>query len=205
MAPPTDVLLACARHLGLLDVVVLLDGALRSGEITRSQLAGTLATRRFGVRRLRAAAALADPRAESPYESLLRVLHVACEAHVVPQFKLWSGGRFVARGDLRLTRHRVFHEYDGADHREKDQQREDLGRDRAISAVGWVRRGYTDRELFRRPVTILRDIDMTLGRPHDPGRLDAWYSLLRESCFTAAGRQRLLERLGLAEPASRPA
>jgi hypothetical protein len=50
--------------------------------------------------------------------------------------------------------------------------------------------------VLQRPVTILRDADRTLGRVHDPTRLDAWYSLVRESCFTPAGRALLLRRLG---------
>jgi hypothetical protein len=199
VVPPTDILLACARHLGLLDVVVLLDSALRSGYVRRADLALTLATRRFGVRRLRAAAALSDPRAESPFEILLRVLHVACEVLVEPQFELRGGGRVVARGDLRLVGYRTFHEYDGATHRDRDQHRRDLRRDRDLEEAGWIRRGYTDQDVLQRPVGILRDIDRTLGRLHDPCRLDAWYALLRDSCFTGSGQQRLLERLGLVD------
>ena len=57
--------------------------------------------------------------------------------------------------------------------------------------------GYTDREVLRRPAEILRDADRTLDRAHDPGRLDAWYALLRQSCFTPPGRTLLLRRLGL--------
>lgn len=195
----TDVLLALARHLGLLDVVVALDSALRCGDVTPQQLAGTLACRRFGVRRLRAAASLADPRSESPYETLLRILHVVCEVNVVPQHELWVDGHLVARGDLRLVGHDRFHEYDGAGHRDREQHRSDLRRDRDLDSAGWVRRGYTDLEVIHRPATILRDADRTLGRPHDPDRLEAWYSLLRESCFTPAGRHRLLVRLGLVD------
>jgi hypothetical protein len=116
---------------------------------------------------------------------------------VVPQYEVRAGGRAVARGDLRLTGHRVLHECDGAAHRDREQHGRDLRRDRDLEECGWVRRGYTDREVLRRPVTILRDADRTLERPHDPDRLAAWYSLLRESCYTPAGRHRLRVRLGL--------
>jgi hypothetical protein len=198
MVPTTDVLLALARHLGLLDVVVALDSALRAGHVALPELAAALHTRRRGVRRLRQAAALADPRSESPYETLLRILHVVCEIAVVPQHELWVSGRLIARGDLRLVGHQTFHEYDGAVHRDREQQRHDLRRDRDLEAHGWFRRGYTDLEVLHRPATILRDADRTLGRPHDPDRLDAWYALLRESCFTPAGRHQLLAKLDLA-------
>jgi hypothetical protein len=69
----------------------------------------------------------------------------------------------------------------------------------AEGLYGWVRRGYPDLEMIRRPITILRDADRTLGRPHDPDRLAAWCALLRESCFTPAGRHLLLRRLGLTD------
>ena len=192
-----DVLLALARHLGLLDVVVVLDSALRCGDVTPHQLACAQACRRFGVRRLRAAAALADARSESPFETLLRLLHVVCEIAVVPQYELKVDGCLVARGDLRLVGRDTFHEYDGAVHRDRVHHRHDLRRERDLVEHGWVRRGYTDLEVLHRPATILRDADRTLGRPHDPDRLDAWYALLRESCFTPAGRRYLLLRLGL--------
>jgi hypothetical protein len=192
-----DVLLALARHLGLLDVVVLLDSALRAGHVTSRQLATALAARRHGVRRLRAAAAWADPRSESPFETLLRILHLVLDVLVQPQYELHVDGRLIARGDLRLVGYQTFHEYDGAGHREREQQRSDLRRDRDLERHGWVRRGYTDLEVLSRPVEILRDSDRTLGRVHDPSRLETWYALLRDSCFTPSGRQRLLVRLGL--------
>src|SRR4051794_7971896 len=109
----------------------------------------------------------------------------------------WVDGRFIARGDLRLVGHDTFHEYDGADHRDRERHRSDLRRDRDLEEHGWIRRGYTDLEVIHRPVTIIRDADRTLGRPHDPDRLAAWYALLRESCFTPARRHLLLRRLAL--------
>jgi hypothetical protein len=200
---PEDILLACARHLGLLDVVVLLDAALVAGDTSWPRLWCAASRRRFGVRRLRSALLLADDRSESPFESLLRVLHVVCDVPVQPQFELWYDGEFRARGDLWLRGTTTFHEYDGAEHRRsKRRHRADLRRERRIADTDWIRRGYTDVEVLRQPGTILRDADRSLGRPHDPARLQAWYALLRESCFTPSGQARLLERLGLARPST---
>ena len=197
IVPVTEVLLTLARHLGLLDLVVIVDSALHLGHITPTMLAAAVRARRHGVRRLREAALLADGRSESPYETLLRILHLVCDILVEPQRELWTDGRIVARGDLWLVGTQTFHEYDGADHRTRDRQRLDLRRDRDIEAAGWVRRGYTDLEVLRRPIEILRDADRSVQREHDPARLDAWYFLLKDSCFTTAGQARLLRRLGL--------
>jgi hypothetical protein len=199
IVPPFEVLLALARFFGLLDVVVFLDSALHLGDLTPDELAAALRARRHGVRRLREAALLADGRSESPYETLLRILHVICDIRVKPQHELWTDGRFVARGDLWLVGTETFHEYDGADHRDRRRHRKDLRRERAVERAGWVRRGYTDAEVLLRLVEILRDADRSLDRAHDPERLEAWYQLLRQSCFTSAGRALLLRRLGLTE------
>jgi hypothetical protein len=48
-------------------------------------------------------------------------------------------------------------------------------------------------------MSILRDADRALGRPHQPARIEAWHDLLRDSLFSGAGRHRLLRRVGLAE------
>lgn len=98
---PAEVLLACARDLGLLDLVVLTDAALHLGACSRSEIAGTAARRRAGAPLLRRALRLADGRSESPWESMLRMLHVTCDVEVVPQHQVLDDeGLLVARGDL---------------------------------------------------------------------------------------------------------
>lgn len=199
---PAETLLACARHLGLLDLVVLIDAALHLEQAQLPQLVEVAGHRRRGAPLLRRALPLADARSESAYETLLRMLHVACGVDVEPQRELFDGdGAFVARGDLWLVGTSMLHEYDGADHLERRRQRADLRRARGIGNSDWSRRGYTSVEVINRSITILRDCDLILGRPHDPRRLQRWYALLRESCFTAAGQARLRTRLGLDAPA----
>jgi hypothetical protein len=51
--------------------------------------------------------------------------------------------------------------------------------------------------LYQGPA-ILRDADRATGRPHQPARIEAWHDLLRDSLFSAAGRRRLVRRLGVA-------
>lgn len=192
-APHT--LLACARDVGLLDLVVLVDAALRSG-CPVDAISAACTPRRRGVVRLRQALDLADPRSESAWETLLRVMHGIFGAEVVPQHRvLDANGRHVARADLWLTGTTTIHEYDGADHRDGAQHGADLRRDRALTAAGWTRRGYVASDLCERAVSVLRDVDDALGRAHDPRRVRPWLALLAGSTFTPAGRARLVRRL----------
>ena len=198
--PPAETLLACARDLSELDMVVLVDSALHTGEVTPEQLRSVASGRRRGGPALRTALAGCDARAESAWEVLLRRLHVACGLEVEPQHEVYDeAGVFLARGDLWLVGTRMLHEYDGGHHLAKPAQRSDLRRARSLGNSGWSRRGYTDREVLHQPLTILRDADLSLGRPHDPTRIRAWTDLLRESLFTPAGATRLCRRLKLPE------
>ena len=200
IAPIPDALLACARWMGLLDLVVMVDCALHRGLATEAELLEVAGPRRKGAPRLREAVGLGDSRAESIWEGVLRMFHHAVGVAVIPQVTILDpSGYFVARADLLLEGTRTLHEYDGASHRTADGQRSDLGRDRALLAAGYRRRGYTSHDLIRHPGMMLAECDETLGRRHDPDRLLAWEALLRESCFTRAGQRRLMRRLGRAE------
>jgi hypothetical protein len=44
-------------------------------------------------------------------------------------------------------------------------------------------------------IGVLRDADSSVGRAHDPGRIQAWYALLQDSLFTPSGQRRLARRL----------
>lgn len=199
MAAPT----ACARHLALLDLVVLVDSALDTGT-SREEIAEAAAARRRGAPALRRALALSDGRSESPYETLLRLLHVMCDIEVQPQHVLEDEhGAFVARADLWVVGTNALHEYDGAEHLSKKRQRTDLRRSRRIGNQTWVRRGYTDDDVLRRAVTILRDADLSLGRVHEPSRIRPWHRELSESLFTPAGQERFRRLLDL--PGQSPA
>jgi hypothetical protein len=196
--PSAETLLSCARDLSLLDLVVLADCALHRGDVTVEALTAAAEARRRGAPLLRQALSYADGRSESPWETLLRVLHVVCGIDVEPQYELVRDGTLVARGDLRLTGTTTLHEYDGAEHLARPRQRKDLKRTRRLGHADWTRHGYTREDVLHQGIGILRDADQSLGRAHDPGRIRAWNALLRESCFTPAGTARLARRLGVA-------
>lgn len=198
LANPSEALLACARHLGLLDLVVLCDCALHLSACTLAELAEASSQRARGAPSLRRALRLVDARSESAWESLLRVLHVVCDIDVEPQhLVLADDGTQVARADLWLRGTRTIHEYDGGEHRHKRRHRKDLRRERALGDTTWTRRGYLCDDVLTQGVTILRDADRSLGRVHRPERIRAWHRLLVDSLFTPSGTARFRQRAGL--------
>ena len=192
-----DVLLACAHHLALLDLVVLVDSALHLGACTLDELEAVARSRRKGARLLREALALADGRSESAYETLLRVLLTIAGYEVEPQKRLLdAAGDEVARADLWIVGTMSIAEYDGAHHLSREQQREDLPRLRRISAIGWDRRGYVSTDLLHKAAGVLRDAELVTGRAPRAGALAEWHALVAESCYSPSGRAALARRLG---------
>ncbi|MFT4010551.1 MAG: hypothetical protein QM655_10980 [Nocardioidaceae bacterium] len=192
---PEEVLMSCARDLGVLDLVVLGDSLLHRGLTDLDRLAALARNRRPGVLVLRSVLGWMSPCAESPWESLLRVLHQSAGIEVVPQHTVHdSRGRFVARGDLWLPGTRMLHEYDGAGHRDRATHVRDLDRDRRLLAAGWARRAYTARELVHAPEEIIEAACNSLGRSFEAAMLDPWRELLGESLFS--GQPRLARHRG---------
>jgi hypothetical protein len=190
-----EVLLRAARDLAVLDLVPMVDSALRNGDTTRTGLDRICATGRPGVRQLRLASSLADPRSESAWESILRLFHHVIEIDVVPQKRLYDDtGRFVARVDLWVPGTPFVHEYDGGEHEKAPRRAIDLRRARGLSDLGMLRRGYVADDLLNHPLAMLQEMDRELGRPHRPARLARWRRWVAESSYSDAGRRRLQNR-----------
>lgn len=117
-----------------------LDQMLRLGAFSKEELlAGVERFRGMRwVTTLRAVAPLADGRAESPPESVLRLRWI--EAHLptpIPQIEVWHGGEFLARLDLGNEDLRFAAEYDGAEwHSTPEQLEHDRTRRAAASEHG---------------------------------------------------------------------
>ena len=171
------------------------DSALRSGHLDLAELSELAAGRRPGTRMLRRVLPLVDARSESPWESVMRVLHGAAGIRVEPQHVVRdAAGGFVARADLWLVGTRRLHEYDGEVHRDLDTHRSDLDRDRRLVEAGWQRCGYTAGEVLRKGGSIIASADAVLGRGWDPERLTAWRALVRASLYGPDGRTRARRR-----------
>ena len=131
LTTPAETLLALARDLAPLDLIVLADSAVRQGDVTIDELARVATgTRRRGAPALRALLPLIDERSESAWESIMRLLHWTADIPVEPQHTLVDGGgAFIARADLWLCGTRRVHEYDGGGHRDPEVHEADLTRD----------------------------------------------------------------------------
>jgi very-short-patch-repair endonuclease len=185
-----------AEHLSLIDLVVVIDCALHRGETSIDRIRSTMRKGRRGVRVLRQALALADGRSESPWETLLRLLHVLSGIAVEPQHELRDdGGEVVYRLDLLVIGTRRASEFDGADHRTRDGHRRDLRRERLLLRHGIERFGYCAPELRHESSTIIRDAEDALGWSHDPMRIKFWRHEFERSSFTPHGYGSLLRRL----------
>lgn len=185
-----------AEDLGLIDLVIAIDCALQLSMCDALDIVGGIRSRQRGLPMLRRALALCDGRSESPWETVLRLMHSTVGIPVSPQELIHDqAGRIVARADLRIVGTRRLPEYDGADHRDRSQHERDLRREKLLARLGLERYGYIAKELVGTPAQVIRDAEDALGWRHDPERLHSWLALANQSSLTARGRRRLLHRL----------
>jgi hypothetical protein len=190
-----EVLLRMARDLGHLDLAVVIESAMRAGDLDPDRMEQLLRSRRPGVARLRRAYRATKGRLESAGEVVLSQFHEVMEVPVEHQVDCFDDdGRLVGRADLLVVGTRNVHEYDGAGHRDATQHRRDLRRDRRWAASTYVRRGYTLDDLLNHAGTVMHELDRLLERPHDPDRLRRWRRMVSESLYSEAGRSRLMNR-----------
>lgn len=195
VAAPSEILLACARDLGVLDLIQLGDYALRTEVCTEDDLLEAASHRRAGSVQLRRLVPLLDKRSESPWESVMRLLHQAADIPVEPQHRFYSpAGQFVARADLWVVGTHQIHEYDGEIHRDRGVHRDDLRRDRGLARIGVTRLGYTSAEVLHEGADIIGAADRALGRSWDPVRLRRWNALIQDSLWGRTGRARVRAR-----------
>ena len=139
---PARLFVDLGSELSLPWLVSLGDAAMNRGLLDERGIVHALAesTGHRGIRRAREALALLDPRAESPPESIVRViLHEAGIDYVHPQYVVTDrDGAFVARVDLALEDLRIAVEYDGAHHLTPEQQAIDAVRRQRLEMLGWM-------------------------------------------------------------------
>lgn len=105
------------------------------------------------VRVLRAMVPLADRRAESPPESVLRLRWIEALLFApIPQFEVWDGGEFLARLDLASEELRWAAEYDGDEwHSSPEQRAHDRARrELCEQRADWLIKPFQKENLFGR-------------------------------------------------------
>jgi hypothetical protein len=119
-----------------------------------------------GSARARAVLPVADPRAESPMESVLRwILHVAGLPapdlqHVIRD----PSGRFLGKADLAWAEAKVLVEFDGDIHRDRKVFVEDLRRQNRLIGEGWVILRFSSADVLGRPDEAVAEIRRALHR-----------------------------------------
>jgi hypothetical protein len=160
MTRPPHTAWEIARRWPELEAIGWIDALARRRRLSRADLlahARSHAGER-GSRRVTEVLSAADPRAESPRESQLRLslLRAGLPAPI-PQFTVLHEGYFVARVDLAWPAYRFAVEYDGQWHADTRQLHRDRLRLRELTAAGW-RVYHVTREDMRDISVIVRDI-----------------------------------------------
>ena len=147
----------------LIESVVALDMALHSGLIRLAQLQEHVANHSGakGIKRLRRAVHLADPRSESPMETRLRVILVRARLpRPQAQVELCDrDGRFIGRVDLYYPDQHLVIEYDGSNHKERLDA--DLRRHNALLNAGYRLLRFTAVDLSS-PKTVVAAVRKAL-------------------------------------------
>ena len=117
-----------------------------------------------GSARARAVLPVADPRAESPMESVLRwILHEAGLPAPALQYVVRDGtGGFLGRADLAWPEQRVLVEFDGDVHRGRDVFVNDVRRQNRLIAAGWTVLRFTSADVLGRPDEVIAEIRRAL-------------------------------------------
>ncbi|NEK87577.1 DUF559 domain-containing protein [Blastococcus saxobsidens] len=133
----------------------------RAGSLDVQALQGLIdrGAGRWGVTKVRRAAALVDPRAESPPESRVRVACVLAGLSPVPQYEVQVDGMSLGRIDLAFPEARLAIEYEGAYHFEEEQIVRDDERYARLVAAGW--------RVIRLSAQDLRDLALVVERIRD--------------------------------------
>ena len=154
---------------GILEPPALLAATdqLLKGLATREELGEELARRPAGrgCARARQVLPIADRRADSPMESVLRwLLHDAHLPTPELQFRIRDGGGvIVAAADMAWPQHKVLVEFDGDVHRERKPFVEDRRRQNRVVMAGWTVLRFTSADVYGDAAGVLAQIRRALG------------------------------------------
>jgi very-short-patch-repair endonuclease len=161
-------LIDLGQHRDLVEAVVITDMALHQRLTTLAEFQAAIegCGHRRNVKRLRRVVALAEPRAESPMETRLRlVLMNGGLPRPEAQVNLYDrNGDFIARTDLYYPSHRLAIEYDGGNHR--DRLADDDRRQNAILSAGYGLLRFTAGDVQKTPELTVAQARSALAARH---------------------------------------
>ncbi|MFN2496775.1 MAG: endonuclease domain-containing protein [Pseudonocardiaceae bacterium] len=165
VASPLRTALDLLLDRALPDAVADLDAVLRAGLVELSDVAAMVSRRSDkGIVLARRAVKLADPRAESPPESRVRVWLALDGLYPEPQYWIEDSRGRLACADLAFREQKVAVEYDGS---WRDGQLWALNRDRdrlnRVQAAGWEV-VFVTAQLLHNPAHMVRTIRAALNR-----------------------------------------
>jgi hypothetical protein len=143
-----------ARFLPRVEAVIYLDALLQQRKVYLDRLVFCFADHPgwLGHPLADIALGLAEPLAESPMETRLRLLAVdAGLPRPVAQYKIMRGKRFVARVDYAYPEYKIALEYDGDHHRDRTTFRFDMERQNELHVMGWTVLRFNADDVLRRP------------------------------------------------------
>ena len=141
-----------------------LDQLLRAGLVDLPSVAASLHGRHdHGIVAARHAVELADARAESPPESVLRVVLALAGMAGEPQLEVRDHRGFVARVDLGFEAERLAVEYDGEWHSDRFALTRDRERLNRLQQAGWEVLTIT-APMLRRPHLVVDAVAAALAR-----------------------------------------
>jgi len=156
--------LACTES--LTEAVVVADLALRARLVSVAELRAYVAEhpRVKGITQLRRVADLAEPKAESPMETRLRMLLVLAG---LPRPEVQASirddeGRFLGRPDLLYRLQRLGIEYDGGNHR--DRLVDDNRRQNGLVGAGLRLLRFTAADVYGAPARVVIQVRHQLAR-----------------------------------------
>lgn len=167
--PVTSALRTCfdlAGTLSPVEAVVTLDHALHAGRFDLATFTAFVAARDHvqGVVGARRALQNAEPKAESPMETRLRMLLVGAGLpRPAAQVPIFDGDRFIARLDCFYTSARLGIEYDGENHR--DRLTDDNRRQNRLLRAGVRLLRYSGPDLRDRPEQVVAEVRGALQQP----------------------------------------
>ena len=162
--------------LSLDDLVCLLDSVLKDGNVIGLESVAGRARPR-----LASALALADGRAESALETIIRLLlQRAGLAPEILQLRLYDrDGRCYARLDLAWPSRMLAVEADGREYHDKPAALyHDRRRQNQAQLAGWTLLRFTWDDVIRRPEWVIRQVAAALALPTSDTRGNGWQSAI---------------------------